>query len=195
MDQHSQWKESNGDDTYALDWDIHHHAVVWEIGGFEGRWAMQIAQKFDPYLYIFEPQTWAVERMQLKFAKRDKVTINPYGLWVMDAKLPLYNVETDGASLVNPSVRSQVYEFKDVYDELQMEVDLCLMNIEGSEFILLPYMIANGLMKNIRYFWCQFHPGLVSMGDERYLRISDGIRKTHTLKWNFYPTAVAWERK
>jgi hypothetical protein len=32
----STWQEVNGDETYALDWELNEDSHVWEIGGFEG---------------------------------------------------------------------------------------------------------------------------------------------------------------
>ena len=193
-DQHSRWKESNGDETYALEWALDEDSTVWEIGGFEGRWAEQIEGRYDPYMSIFEPTKWGFGKCSALFFDNDKVTVNHYGLWVMNASLPLYNPGNDGASVMMPHERSEVCHFADVYTEMDGEIDLCLMNIEGSEFVLLPYMIANGLMKNIRQFWCQFHL-FVNGSQERYLRIAEGMSATHRIKWDFFPTAVAWERK
>jgi len=42
------WFEVDGDNTLALDWKIDEHSIVWEIGGFEGRWAAQIQEKYNP---------------------------------------------------------------------------------------------------------------------------------------------------
>ena len=194
IDQHSKWKEVNGDETFALDWKIKSSALVWEIGGFEGRWAAQMAEKYDPWIEIFEPQGWAVERLQKRFAENQKFTIKPYGLWVMQAALPLYNFETDGASLLAEGVRSQVCNFMDVYKELHSGVDVCLMNIEGAEFVLLPYLIGYDLMRYFRYFWCQFHT-FVPGSEKKIVDINKGMAKTHKVLWDFYPTAVAWERR
>lgn len=193
-DPHNKWKENHGDETYALDWKIDSAARVWEIGGFEGRWAAQIVEKFDPYMEIFEPQGWAFEKLKARFRDFENVDVYNYGLWVMDASLPLYYIGTDGASLLHPGAHSEVLQFRDIYNKVYAEVDLCLMNIEGAEFVLLPYMIGNDLMQHFRYFWCQFHPGLVNEGETRFLRIFEGLKRTHRVKWNFYPTAVAWER-
>lgn len=193
-DPHVKWKQANGDETLALQWAIDENSTVWEIGGFEGRWAGQIVDKYDPYLNIFEPTKWGYGKCSALFFDNDKVNINRYGLWVLDCHLPLYHPGNDGASLILPHERSEVCEFRDVYMELTDEVDLCLMNVEGSEFVLLPYMIGNGLMRNIRQFWCQFHP-LVDEWEKRYLRIHEGMKATHRVKWNYFPTAVAWERK
>jgi len=194
-DPNGKWKSVNGDETYALEWDINKRSLVWEIGGFEGRWASQIAEKYDPYITIFEPTKFGYGRCSERLFVNKKVKVNPHGLWVTDCDLPLYNPGNDGGSVLMPHVTSEVCHFLDVYTEIKdTDVDLCLMNVEGAEYILLPYMIANRLMENIRYFWCQFH-SFMPDSEERYLRIHEGMKRTHNLKWTFFPTAVAWERK
>lgn len=191
---HSRWKNADGDNTHALEWPIDEHATVWEIGGFEGRWASQISEKFNPWIRIFEPTRWGFGKCSARFLGNEKVEVNHYGLWVMDASLPVYNPGNDGASLLMSHVTSEVCPFHDIYTELQDEVDLCLMNVEGSEYILLPYLIGNHSMPNFRFFWCQFHPFADPTG-ERFLRIHEGLKRTHRMIWDFYPSAVAWERK
>jgi len=196
-DPHIRWKDAHGDKTYALQWAIDSHSQVWEIGGFEGRWVEQIAGIYDPYITIFEPTKWGYGKCSARFLGNEKIDVRHYGLWVMDADLPLYNPGNDGASLLMAHATSEVCRFRDAYEEiydLEQDVDLCLLNVEGSEFILLPYMIANGLMRNIRLFWCQFHL-FVPHAEERFLRIHDGLKTTHKMLWNFFPTAVAWERR
>lgn len=197
IDLNSKWKSAKGDETLALQWAIESHSLVWEIGGFEGRWASQIANIYDPYITIFEPTKFGFGKCSALFFDNDKVDVRHYGLWVMSESLPLYNPGNDGGSLFLPHAVSEVCIFRDVYvevEDLERDVDLCLMNIEGAEFFLLPYMIANDLMKNIRLFWCQFHD-FVPFSEERFLRIHDGLKRTHKVMWNYYPTAVAWERR
>jgi len=194
-DPNSKWKMANGDETLALDWEIDENARVWEIGAFEGRWAAQIAERYNPIMELFEPTDWGYGKCSNRFLDNKKITVHHYGLWVTDAFLPLYNPGNDGGSVLMEHVRSEVCVFTDVYTEIgEREIDLCLMNVEGSEFVLLPYMIANGLMANIRQFWCQFHL-FVNDSEKRYLRIHEGLKATHNVKWNYFPTAVAWERK
>lgn len=197
LDEHARWKAVNGDETYALQWALESHSRVWEIGGFEGRWAGQIQNIYDPYITIFEPTRWGYGKCSARFFDNDKISIQHYGLWVMSAALPLYNPGNDGASLFLPHAVSEVCQFRDVYAEvmdLDTDVDLCLMNIEGAEFFLLPYMLGCGLMGNFRQFWCQFHT-TVPFAEERFLGIQTLLARTHKMKWNFYPSAVAWERR
>lgn len=192
--QNQRWFTDKGDETFALNWaDIDSDSTVWEIGGFEGRWAAQMVEKYNPFISIFEPQPWAVTRLNDKFGANNKVSILPFGLWVMDAHLPLYKYETDGASLLDEGARTQVCEFKDIHPRAHGNVDVCLMNVEGAEFVLIPYLMGLGLMKNFRYFWCQFHT-FVPDADLRANGIYKGMLQTHKKIWDYYPTAVAWER-
>ena len=78
---HQNWLEINGDETLALDWNLNENSTVWEIGGFTGRWAGQIVDKFNCNIVIFEPQMFLVEMLHKKFAGNEKVTIYPFGLW------------------------------------------------------------------------------------------------------------------
>lgn len=191
------WQEVHGDETLALDWPIDQHALVWEIGGYEGRWAAQMVEKYNPLMHIFEPQIWAVKRLVDRFRTMPSISIHPYGFWTHHAFLRLWEHDTDGASVMrNDGRTSEICEFEDIYAFLNVDpVDVCLMNIEGAEFVLLPYLIGLGMMDHFRFFWCQFHPGLVQFGEEKYSRIYANLNNTHRVLWDYYPTAVAWERR
>lgn len=204
--QRKKWFEEKGDETLALDWPIGPESLVWEIGGYKGRWAKQMYDKYQCYIDIYEPQPWAYEILLSTFGvDHPKVSVKNYGLWVMDANLPLYGFETDGASIIPHETNNSTKncDFHNIGMELQYSilavnftdfVDVCLMNVEGAEYVLIPHMIGAGIMDKIRFFWCQFHPR--TPYDEA---VEDVLfRKmeiTHRLLWDCYPTAVAWERK
>lgn len=197
IDSINAWRAADGDNTHALDWPISENSVVWEIGGYEGRWAAQMVEKFDPTIHIFEPQDWAFSKLVKRFLDNKKVYIYPWGLWIDESVLPMSHFETDGASILNEGGLSRDCAFRDIYEILKTEpkdIDVALMNIEGAEFILLPYMIGLGLMKRFRFFWCQFHT-FADPGTRRAQEIYSGMQKTHNIIWDFHPTAVAWERR
>lgn len=205
VNPHQSWFDVDGDNTLALDWVLSENSHVWEIGGFEGRWAQQIWDKFHCNITIFEPQLWAVERMLKRFRGNEKIDIRPYGLWIQDDILPVGNYYTDGASIMTNDGRedTQLGAFRSIKKEVETDVelyesliplDLALMNIEGAEYVLLPHMINNRLMGAFfYYFWCQFHPD--NENDTRHLEIFKGMERTHDMIWNHFPTAVAWRRK
>lgn len=196
MQNHRDWFEAKGDDTLALDWPINSDSLVWEIGGYEGRWAKQMANKFNPTIDIFEPQGWAFEKLQKRFSNNPKVYLHDFGLWVETCHRNMAAFETDGASVVKPEESGDVLvSLEDIFvTSFGQNIDVCLMNIEGGEFVLLPYMIGYGIMKHINYFWCQFHT-FYGNSEDRAKGIFEAMNFTHDLFWNCYPTAVAWKRR
>lgn len=199
-DSISAWREADGDNTFALDWPINDLSRVWEIGGYEGRWAAQIWDKFHCHITVFEPQLWAVEKMQRRFAGIGKIDIRPYGLMNSQGDNRVWNIGNDGASLFDYNHgESAILNFHNWYWELMAygrKVDLCLMNIEGAEFELLPNMLVNdAFLHQIDYFWCQFHPGIMKAEQNQVDFIYTKFSESHNIIWDFYPTAVAWERR
>ena len=198
--QNGNWFTDKGDETVALDWPIGPESLVWEIGGFSGRWAGQMVEKYDCRMEIFEPQEWASDQLCSRFGDNQKVMVHSWGLWVMDEIRYLNNFGTDGATIMTHSMNfekpKQLVTLTDIFNwGKNIAVDVCLMNIEGAEFSLIPYMIGCDIMNNFNFFWCQFHPGFVDNGDEKANMIYKGMMRTHHKIWDYYPTAVAWERK
>lgn len=196
-----KWRELDGDNTLALDWELTEDSHVWEIGGFEGRWAQQIWDKFHCHVTIFEPQLWAVEKMKKRFEGIDKIEIRPYGLLPTPGFHLLFNFGNDGASLYDyQRDGKEVCEFRNYLYEIRdfgIEIDLALINTEGSEWELLPNIIVNNKATSFRYLWCQFHEFHLEKSRAKSLKsmIFDGMNRTHDILWDCYPTAVAWKRK
>lgn len=190
-----KWHELDGDNTLALDWPLDENSHVWEIGGFEGRWVQQIWDKFHCHITVFEPQDWAVGKLNDRFQGNDKIDIRPYGLWNDDEMKNLGNYETDGASLFSEKEPVKRVEFKNFYPEIlnfTPAIDLALMNIEGAEYTLIPEFIGTGVISRFGNFWCQFHPKEIDQIDIQAEYIFRRMEETHTVLWNCFPTAVAW---
>lgn len=195
--RHVRWKEEKGDETYALDWPLNKSSLVWEIGGYEGRWAKQMYDRFACKIHIFEPQDWAVKKLYELFKDASGVIVHNHGLWVRDCSLPMREYETDGASIVKPTdFNNDIYfaPMKTIDTFLVDEVDVALMNIEGGEYILIPYLIGTGLIKRFKHFWAQFH-GFFDPDGAKGRRIREQMSLTHNVLWDAYTTAIAWERK
>lgn len=190
------WIKTNGDNTLALDWPIDEDSVIWDIGGFTGSWSLRMAKKHNPIIHFFEPMTWAINRAGVDL-QNYKVTLHNIALWIHGGEMSLGGFGTDGASLLKP-------EYKDQRDVLVCDVeeamhrfgpvDVCLMNIEGGEFVLIPYMIGLDLMKHIKYFWAQFHLFVPGVG-RKLPAIQKMLSLTHDLLWDCGSTAMAWKRR
>lgn len=193
------WIESDGDNTLAIDWPgVGEDSIIFDIGGYKGRWALQMAEKYNPIIYFFEPQNWAAQEAKEEL-KDYKVTVYNYGLWTHRALLPLGDFGRDGASLLKPDhADMEPVMVVDIDQFIALKeinyIDVCLLNVEGGEFVLIPYMIGTGIMEKIGYFWCQFH--LFVQGSDRKLNmIKKMMSMTHDLFWDCGSTAMAWKRR
>ncbi len=200
MIEPQDWFQARGDDTLALNWPgVNEDSVVWEIGGYEGRWALQMAEKYNPELFVFEPQDWAVVKIKEKLMGY-KANVYQFGLWTHGSEMTLTEFGRDGGTLMPyPGGKDdQKILVADAYSffikERIEQIDVCLMNIEGGEFVLLPYMIGMGMMPKIKYFWIQWHL-FVQTAAEKWLRLRQMLDVTHEMIWDCGSTAQAWRRR
>ena len=183
-------------DEKAIDWPLTKKSVVVEVGGYCGRWALQIAERYHCRLYVFEPQPWAWNVCSSVLG--DKATVLPYGLGDESGMLAMRNWETDGASFVKAEGQGSgmVREVGAAFKELGIKrIDLMLMNIESYEYVLLPHMLDLGILP--RRLMVQFHPW-----HDAFDEYGMALAKLHTrlgdlgynVAWTYGILLTAWER-
>lgn len=176
-------------DRRALDWpDLPPRAVVVEVGGYKGRWALQIAERYrTARLYVFEPQGWAYAVCREVLG--DGVTVLNYGLGAADTFAPMCHYETDGCSFVGgDGPLGEVREIGAAFERLRLRrIDLMLMNIEGYEHTLIPHMLDRGILP--QRLVAQMHR---FAGDSTTLRST--LARQYRLLWDYGDVLSAWER-
>jgi len=179
-------------DRRAIEWDdLTPSSIVVEVGGYTGRWALQIAERYGPKLFVFEPQGWAAEVCREVLG--DRATVLEYALGTQSATLYMGAWGTDGCSFVNPGSEHEgdMVEIGAAYAALGLaRVDLMLMNIEGYEYTLLPHMIARGLLPD--RLMVQWHPP--NGGEAQHDALLAAIERTHRRLWDYGAVLMAWER-
>lgn len=193
------WYEADGDNTRYCVWPhLTPESVVFEVGGYEGKWAKRIADAYDPIIHLFEPAPRAMKMARDKLEDNPKVYLHEYGLGAENATLPLGDSDRDGASFLKPDERpfvmAQKRRFIDVVQELGVtHIHLMAVNIEGCEFEFLPHLVDTGWIENIDRMMIQWH----APGDENalmQLEIQERIAVTHTMSWN-HAAWEAWEKR
>lgn len=195
-------------EALMLGWPLTDKSVVFDVGAFEGKWAAKIAERYNPALYLFEPQAEGSHMDRLREGLQGRnYRLFPYALGERNAELPMGEWDTDGCSFLlteedarRPgNTRTQMGHGLMVdavawLDSYEIEnVDLASINIEGYEFRLLPYLIDTGAIRRFQRLAVQFHlfvPGAEQMADA----IRSRMAETHHVLWDAFPTWVAWER-
>lgn len=181
-------------DRRALDWPLTYTSIVVEVGGYKGRWALQIQERYFPKLYVFEPQPWAYAVCKEVLSKR--ATVLNYGLGVEDAWLPMGEWESDGCSFVKEDERGACATMRWIvtaFTELGLDhIDLMLINIEGYEYTLIPHMLDRGILP--QRLMVQFHTFADPTG-ERGAAIQGQLdRLGYRVVWTYGEVLTAWER-
>lgn len=184
-------------DRRSLEWPINGDSVVFEIGGYKGRWALQIARKFNPWLYVFEPQQWAYSCCEEVLQHYHKAEVFNFGLGVKDELVPVSGYFTDGCKVSDNDMHRHKIQLRDAYEfisELNVpKIDLMMMNIEGYEYTLLPYLMDKNLMPD--RLMVQWHINYPDKDIASLMSIRSRIEQTHNLVWGYGLTLIAWERK
>lgn len=180
-------------DERAVDWPLTSASTVVEVGGYKGRWALQIAERYAPRLYVFEPQGWAYE--VCKEVLGDRAMVLPYALGAENATLPMAAFETDGCTFVGgDGPMAEMREIGEAFAELEIDhIDLMLMNIEGYEYTLIPHMIKSDVVLPQRLM-VQFHTHAERLGDETSLIYAALAMLGYRVAWTYGAVLTAWVR-
>lgn len=183
-------------DKRSLDWPLTKKSTVVEVGGYCGRWALQIATRYHPRLFVFEPQPWAWNVCSSVLG--DRATVLNYGLGDVSGMLAMRRWETDGASFVKPDGQGSgmVREVGAAFKELEIgHIDLMLMNIESYEYILLPHMLDLDILPD--RLMVQFHPWKDAFDEYGMALAKIHARLEHLgykIVWTYGIMLTAWDR-
>lgn len=176
-------------DRRAIDWPgLNSDSVVWEIGSFKGRWALQMAQKYNPRLYCFEPQEWAF-RVTSHVLRDYNATVFNFGLGEKSGRFAMGEFGTDGCSFLRNTRNVDdgvIHDIALVIRSLEIEqIDVCLINIEGYEYELVPYMLEQNILP--RYLMVQFHGEAL-----QDLVLRKLIETKYNLYWDYGTVLGCW---
>lgn len=141
---------------------ITNKSVVVDVGGYTGGWAYGIAKKYNPYLFIFEPQEWCCDIIE-EVLNRYKCRVFRFGLGTTSGTYPVYNFRTDGCSFEEviagekrlSNNKLQMVEIGNAFRQIPItRIDVMMVNIEGGEFELIPYMFTQGIFPKQLMFQC-----------------------------------------
>jgi len=188
-----RWFNDRGDYTHNITYDLNENSIIMDLGGYNGVWAQQMIEKYNPNVYILEPVHSFYDGMVSKFENNSKVRLLNVGVGIEDKDGIIY-MGGDGSSsnLINGNgINVKFNTIDTILNNFGLEyVDLIQINIEGDEYPLLENMILTGSINKFKNIQIQFHLGIE--GDiERREKIRNNLLD-NGFKINFdYP--FVWE--
>lgn len=178
-----------------------HDDIAIVAGAYKGDTIEFLASLHDagddsPEFVGYEPQDWAFKECLHRFSGRSNVRISPYALGTKMGSFPMYEWNTDACSFVElPTYREMSNGYMNkVDDEIDLlgvlTVELLVLNIEGYEHELIPYMHEKNMLQRFSHIVMQVHEILPG---QSALRIDGLLSETHALKW-FSGNWYHWER-
>lgn len=192
-----KWFTDNGDATLRLEYPLTGNSIVFDVGGYKGEWSTEIANRYNPYIFIFEPVPKYSYAIVTKFSSNTKVKVYNFGLSDRDA-IEKMSLREDGSSCHSAGKNQIDVALRDVsrfLDELRVDrIDLMKINIEGGEYRLLKRMIEKGITERCGDIQVQFHefyPNAALLRSD----IRKCLEKTHFITYDYPFVWENWRRK
>ncbi len=198
FDRIQPWFRDRGDTTLRMNYDLNQESIVFDLGGYDGKYSSDIFCKYNPYIYIFEPVKSFCEIIDNKFSNNDKVKTYNFGLGSKNEQLKI-NLSDNSSSVYIKSDKTEIIELKSIVEFIRKEgisrVDLVKINIEGGEYEVLESLIDNDLISIFRNIQVQFHDFIVENARERMENIQAKLSKTHKVTYQYEFVWENWELK
>lgn len=192
-----QWFRTRGDDTLRLLYPLTAESVVLDVGGYQGDWAGRIVDRYDPYVFIFEPVPEFFSSIRERFVRNSKVRVFNFGLADRDSQEEISLLQ-DGTSLYRQGDHRVLVAVRDIDSFLREEgieaIDLIKINIEGDEYRLLPRMIEKHIVTRCGDIQVQFHADYPDAARRRE-HIRQRLSETHSLTYDYPMVWENWRRK
>jgi len=181
-------------DKLAVEWPgLGTESIVVEIGGYHGLWSFRMAERYNPRLFIFEPQPWCCQVIE-EVMKGYNFKLYPYALGSKVGDFPVFEYETDGCTFDDREDRGwgkrnlHMENIWKVFEKEGLEhIDILNMNAEGWEFVLIPYMFKHKIFPDV--FMFQGHD------ESREDALRELIKVHYYSLWDWGTALSAWKKK
>jgi FkbM family methyltransferase len=174
------------------------NSIVVDVGGFTGDWASRIFCLYQCNIAIYEPTEKLYKQCKNNFGNNNKISIYNYGLSNETKTIEFYGDGVDGSIYKNYNnninkinVLKASTDFKNKYP---LGINLLKLNVEGSEYDILPDIIENYSVRMIDHILVQFH---VNVKDHEQKRedIRKLLNETHNEDWCYKNIWESWSLK
>lgn len=166
-------------------YDLTPDSVVLDCGGYEGRFAAGIHERYGCTVHVLEPIKRFCDQIAMRFKDTPKIHVHNYGIGA-ENDCPRFSLKGDmtGKFADNPETEEVWIRGADeIMRELGPKFSLVKLNIEGGEWDVIPALISSGLIKDIDNLQVQWH-AVIPEAQMFYDSLQERLARTHHLTFD-----------
>jgi FkbM family methyltransferase len=191
-------REAFPGDYLRFNYPFNENSIVIDLGAHHGWFSNEIYDRYKCYIHAFEPVEHNYKICEKELQGLEKVFLYKTGL---SSKNDLcdFHVAGESSSIYIGTVLGEfgvrMTKIDDFLNEKNIKkVDLLKMNIEGSEYELMEYIIDLGIIEMFDNIQIQFHEDAFEGWRERYDRIVENLKKTHHYTYHYEFKFENWRK-
>lgn len=195
--EHQRWIADKAELINRYNYDtLNASSNVIDVGGFEGQWTSNIFSKYLCNIFVFEPVPVYAVQIEKRFKYNESIKVFNKALGDT-SKVARISFAGSGSSFFKgiSNTEVNVEDAANLFDISGIDhCDLIKINIEGSEYEVIPRLIDSGLIHNCDNLQIQFH----RLGRDSLTQmesIQTRLSETHELTWQYIWVWENWKRK
>ena len=164
-----KWFEEENDYFLLRNFDLNPDSLVVDVGCYNSTWLKDMYCKYNCNCIGLEPINKYYEQGHRLFKNSKKVKLYNYGLTVeSNQKVCSMSMMGDASRMdvVENTIDVEMMYAKDFFQNINSDIDVLQINIEGYEYQLVPFLIHNDLLKTVKNIQIQFHNFYLSSKDD-----------------------------
>jgi FkbM family methyltransferase len=160
----AEWHSFDWTGLQRSNFSINTTDVVIDGGGYMGQWSSDIAARFNPNIYTFEPIMEFSEIIADRFVLNSKVKVINAGLSAKNGKASFSRIGDATKATSDPNQPASALETVELVNFVEFleknhieEVALLKLNIEGGEYDVLEQLLDTGRIHSVKNILVQFH--------------------------------------
>ena len=183
----------NKDEMRRLEYDLDENSIILDFGAYSGAWSSKMVEKYGCTAHCYEPVTGFYNRLV------QNQNLKCYNFGVSDKTHELFiNITKNelGSSIYAEDSRTKNREKIKILDVSEIMknfkfIDVLKINVEGSEYEIIPRLVETGDISKIKHLQIQFH-NFVENAEFKYKKCNNLLLSTHNLDfesmwhWSFW---------
>jgi FkbM family methyltransferase len=147
----TKWFDDNGDHDHLRNYELKSEDLIVDVGAYKGKWLVDMYNKYGCRGIGFEPVRSFIEDLVLP----ENIKIYNFAIGSENKEIKI-NLDGDGSSISNEGEETII--IKDAKDFIKgKKIEVLMINIEGYEYELVPYLIKNKCLDLVQNIQIQFH--------------------------------------